>query len=43
MSRFLSTLEAAGALDITREVDIGTEKYIIFTRYAEADSQWQIG
>jgi hypothetical protein len=43
MSRFLSTLEGAGGLDIIREVYIGTEKYLLFTRYAEADSQWQIG
>lgn len=43
MSRFLSTLEGAGGLDIIREVYIGTEKYLLFTRYAEAESQWQIG
>ena len=43
MSRFLSTLEGAGGLDVIREVYIGSEKYILFTRYAEAESQWQIG
>ena len=43
MSRFLSTLEAVDALGIIRAVYIGTEKYLLFTRYAEADSRWQIG
>ena len=43
MSRFLSTLETAGGLDIIRDVYIGTEKYLLFTRFTEAESQWQIG
>ena len=43
MSRFQKSLEETGALDVTRAVHIGTEKYLIFTRYSEADSQWLIG
>lgn len=43
MNRFLGTLEAAGALGISREICIGAEKHILFTRYAETDSHWQIG
>ena len=43
MSRFLSTLEAAGGLDIIGAVYIGIEKYLLFTWFTEAESQWQIG
>lgn len=45
MSSFLKSLEAAGALAITRTVYVGGggDRFLLFTRYSEADAQWLIG
>ena len=40
MSCFKSDLEAGRALGIQREVCLGDQRFLCFTRFSDADAQW---
>ena len=40
MSRFKSVLEAGGALGIQRELCIGDQRFLCFTRFSDAEARW---
>lgn len=42
MSKFKTTLDSSNCLGLLREVSIGSQKYLCFTRFSEADAQWLI-
>lgn len=42
-TRFSDAVEAAGGLGITREVFVGSAKYLCFTRFSDGEGEWLIG
>lgn len=42
-SAFLRSVEAAGGLDVTRGLDLDSQRFLCFTGVSQEDGEWLIG